>query len=122
MTTPPEPYEAPAIQQGYVELNTDPPSVRDFGLSWLRTVVPVVWGFLLTFLATRFPVVHALVLDNPHVYAVFEGLVTVLWYSLWRGLEGKLPAFLTRLLLGSNAQPTYIQPLPLARSAEDEIR
>lgn len=83
-----------------------PQSISDWGLSWIRTTVPVVWGFLLTFLATRLPDVYAL-MDNPAILAAVTGAAVLAWYSLMRWLEPRLPAWLTRLVLGSNRQPSY---------------
>jgi hypothetical protein len=83
-----------------------PSSVRDWGLSWIRTTVPVLWGFLLTFLATRSPELYA-ALDNPALLAAVVGVVTVVWYSLMRWVEPHLPAWLTRFVLGSNMPPSY---------------
>lgn len=81
-------------------------SLRQWGLGWIRTAVPVAWGFVLTFLATRSPALAGL-LDNAHVYAVAEGAVTLAWYGLFRAVEGKLPAWLTRFVLGANTAPFY---------------
>lgn len=86
-----------------------PPSVRDWGLSWIRTGVPLLWGNLLTFLLTRFPDVHAL-LDQPQVLAAVVGGVTLLWYALMRRVEHLLPAWLTRIVIGANTAPRYIAP------------
>lgn len=97
MTTTPEPEFADLEQ---------PKDLRQWGLSWIRTTVPVAWGLLLTYLATRFPSVHAL-LGDPHVYAVVEGAVTLVWYGIFRAIEGYLPAWLTRFVLGANTAPIY---------------
>lgn len=86
---------------------TDPPSLRDWGTSWLRTLVPVAWGYLLTFLATRAPDVHA-VLDGPYLLAAATSLATLAWYALVRAVEHKLPAWLTRLVIGANTPPQYV--------------
>jgi hypothetical protein len=84
----------------------NPKDLRQWGLGWIRTAVPVAWGFGLTFLATRVPAVYA-VLDNQHVYAVVDGLITVAWYGLFRAIEKHLPAWLTRFVLGANTAPVY---------------
>lgn len=84
-----------------------PPSVRDWGLSWVRTAVPLVWGFALTFLATRVPSLYALLVDNGAAYAVVEGAVTLAWYGMFRWLERRLPPWLTRFVLGANTSPVY---------------
>jgi hypothetical protein len=86
--------------------NTPAPNPRDWGVSWLRTVVPTAWGALITFLLSRFPDVHE-ALSGPGVTMAVTAVAVALWYSLWRWLEPRLPAFLTALLLGSNARPTY---------------
>lgn len=39
--------------------------------------------------------------------AALTGTILVLWYSLFRWLEPKLPAWLTVLVLGSNKAPIY---------------
>lgn len=83
-----------------------PPSARDWGLSWIRTYVPVVWGFLVTFLLTRIPAVGTL-LGDPHVYAAVDTAVTGVWYGVFRWLELHLPPWLTRLVLGANTAPVY---------------
>lgn len=84
-----------------------PPSLRDWGLSWIRTGVPVLWGYLLTFLASRAPAIHDLV-DNPGVYAAVAGALTLVWYALARWVEPKLPPWLTRLVIGANTAPQYV--------------
>lgn len=82
------------------------PSVREWGLSWLRTAVPVAWGFVVTFIATYIPAVHDL-LANPYVLAAVDAAVTTIWYGLFRWLEAHLPPWLTRFVLGANTMPTY---------------
>lgn len=86
----------------------DPPSLRDWGTSWIRTAVPVLWGWLLTFLATRAPEVHELLVGNPAVLTVAVGTVTLAWYALIRRVEHLLPAWLTRLVIGANTAPQYV--------------
>lgn len=99
-----------------------PPSAREWGLSWIRTVVPVLWGFALTFAATRLPAIYALLVDNVHVYAFVEAVVTAAWYGLWRWLESHLPPWLTRFLLGANTQPKYPPPAPEPAPVIEEWR
>lgn len=121
MSLQPDPHQPGRAQFVRLEPGETPQSPRDYSLSWLRTTVPVLWGALLAFLATRFPALHALVSDNPHAYLLFEGFLTVAWYSLWRAVEKRLPAWLTTFLLGANPQPMYVKPLPTARDAADEV-
>lgn len=117
----PDPHYPGRAQFVDLEVQEQAQTPRDYSLSWLRTTIPVLWGALLAFLATRFPAVHGLVADNPHAYLLFEGVLTVIWYSLWRAVEKHLPAWLTTLLMGANPQPVYVAPLPPARDAADEV-
>lgn len=82
---------------------------RDGVTSWLRTVVPVGWGALIAFLLSRFPDLHE-ALVSPGVTMAVTGVIVGLWYSLWRWLEPRLPAWLTALTLGSNRAPSYLGP------------
>lgn len=88
-----------------------PTSVRDFGVSWLRTVVPTAWGAVVAFLLSRVPEIHE-VLVSPGVTMAVTGAVVMLWYSLFRKLEPHIPAWLTALLLGSNRRPVYPAWMP----------
>lgn len=91
-----------------------PASVKDWGLSWIRTAVPVLWGYVLTFLATRVPDLYAL-LDNPALQAAVVGVVTLAWYAIMRKVEHLLPPWLTRFVLGANTPPQYVSdPVPAA--------
>jgi hypothetical protein len=92
-----------------------PSSLRDWGLSWIRTGVPVLWGLVLTFLASRAPAVYDLV-NNPYLAGLAVSLATVAWYSLARWLEPKLPPWLTRLVIGANSTPRYGVEPPGGRS------
>lgn len=75
-------------------------------VAWLRTAVPSVWGMVVAFLLSRFPAVHEL-LVNPAVVTFVTGLVVVAWYSLWKWLEPRLPAWATVLVLGYDRPPVY---------------
>lgn len=99
-----------------------PPSVRNFGVSWLRTVVPVAWGALVTFLFSRVPELHD-ALVNPGVTMAVTGAIVTAWYTLFRSIENKLPPWLTAFLIGSNATPKYFNPTAL-KSADpgDNVR
>lgn len=94
-----------------------PTSVRDWGLSWIRTGVPILWGYVLTFLATRVPDLYAL-LDNPQLQAAVVGAVALAWYALMRWVEPRLPAWLTRIVLGANTAPWYTQGQVLKSTVE----
>lgn len=86
--------------------NQQPDTIQGLGLSWIRTGVPILWGYLLTFLATRFPGLHD-VLATPEVLAAVVGAVALAWYGLMRRLEQQLPPWLTRLVIGANRAPVY---------------
>jgi hypothetical protein len=95
-----------------------PQSLRDWGLSWIRTGVPVLWGMLLTLLASRAPAVYELV-NNPYMAALAVSLVTLAWYSLVRWLEPKLPPWLTRLVIGANTPPQYVEGTLIRGTVEE---
>lgn len=90
-------------------LPTPNPSLKDIGVSIIRTAVPAAWGAALTWVATQLPVLSD-ALNDPAATGfagVLVATLTVLWYSLMRKLEAYLPAWLTVLVLGSNKMPTY---------------
>lgn len=91
-------------------LPEQPASVKDWGLSWIRTGVPILWGYLLTFVAARLPEVHDLLTANPYLPGLITGLVALIWYALMRRVEHHLPAWLTRFVLGANTPPRYVEP------------
>lgn len=74
--------------------------------AWLRTAVPTGWGALIAFLLSRFPAVHEF-LVSPAVTMIVTGLASVAWYSLWKWLEPRLPAWATVLVLGFDRPPVY---------------
>lgn len=97
-----------------------PSPARDKAVSVARTIVPVLWGLVLTFLATRIPAVHAFVAAQEAVLLpALEAVLTSLWYVAFRWLENHLPAWLTRLVLGANSQPVYV--LPVARRGASKV-
>jgi len=86
-----------------------PTSLRDWGISLIRTGVPILWGNLLVFLATRFPALDDF-LHQPQVVgggALITSAVALAWYAAMRKLEPHLPPWLTVLVLGANATPVY---------------
>lgn len=91
---------------------TAPSNIRDVGVSIIRTVVPGFWGSALAWAATQVPALEP-VLNAPGmagIGAALAGALILAWYSLFRSIEGKLPAWLTVLVLGSNTPPTYVPP------------
>jgi hypothetical protein len=81
--------------------------LSDRVVSLLRTVVPVIWGsaiaWLLTVISLPTPVTGFLTNQTDLVVVV----AIAAWYAGFRWLEPKLPAWLTRIVLGSNQTPTY---------------
>lgn len=82
-----------------------------WGVSIIRTYVPVAWGALVGWLLTLVPALEPL-LNDPEVG---QGATTVLfavcvfvWYFLARLIEPRLGPVLTRLIIGANTQPTYL--------------
>ena len=84
--------------------------LSDKVVSLLRTVVPVIWGsaiaWLLTVISLPAPVTGFLTNQTDVVVVV----AIAAWYAGFRWLEPKLPAWLTRIVLGSNQTPTYATP------------
>lgn len=88
-----------------------PQNPRDYGVSLIRTYMPLVWGWLLTWLASRAPGLRDF-LDSEMVYGTAVLAVSALWYALWRLVERVLPPMLTRLVLGANRRPAYGPTVP----------
>ncbi|WP_402465824.1 hypothetical protein [Isoptericola aurantiacus] len=86
--------------------------MNDKVTSWLRTAVPALWGSAVAWLLARYalPVEVADLLQSPVATSAVVALAIGAWYALWRWLEPHLPAWATRLVLGSNSAPTYGQP------------
>ena len=85
--------------------------------AWLRTVVPVGWGALITFLLSRFPAVHA-TLVSPAMTMFVTGFVVAAWYSAWKWLEPRIPHWLRAFVLGYDRRPVY-HTGPLVDAAYD---
>lgn len=76
----------------------------------LRTVIPSLWGTIITWVLVNVISVPADVeawLRGPLVLSFVTSLVIGLWYAFWRWLEPRLSPFWTRFLLGSNRTPSY---------------
>lgn len=75
----------------------------------LRTVVPSLWGSALAWLlaAVVLPQEVVTLLESPLVTEALVALSIGAWYALWTWLEPRLWPWVTRLLLGSNKQPSY---------------
>ena len=92
--------------------------LSDRAVSYLRTIVPVLWGSLVATL---------LRVNSPHLpgdvgQALADFLASELalslvtaagiagWYWVWRRLERRIPDWLVRLVLGSARTPGYSLP------------
>jgi hypothetical protein len=81
--------------------------------AYLRTYVPIVWGYIVGWALTQFPVIanllEALNIDpeSPAVVAAITGAVAIGWYALMRKIERYIPDWLTSILLGSPQVPEY---------------
>jgi len=85
-------------------------TLSDRAVSYLRTTVPVLWGSLIALLLRTLPDLPAEVataLESEAVVGAIVALAIVVWYWVWRRLEPHVPDWLTRIVLGSAAAPTY---------------
>jgi uncharacterized membrane protein len=88
-------------------------NVSDKVVSLLRTAVPVVWGYVVAWALAQIPAAQDFLasfgvdLNSVAVVNFVTGLATIAWYAVWRWAEPRIPAWLTRLVLGSNKAPTY---------------
>lgn len=80
--------------------------------AWLRTVVPALWGSLVAWLLSladypewTAPLTDALASEGAAV--LVTGAAIGAWYALARWLEPRIPDWLTRIVLGAAATPTY---------------
>lgn len=81
--------------------------------AYLRTYVPIVWGYIAGWVLTQFPgvanILEALNIDpeSPAVVAAITGAAAIGWYALMRKIEPYIPDWLTRVVLGSPQVPSY---------------
>ncbi|MGN7250038.1 hypothetical protein [Arthrobacter sp. SAFR-014] len=77
----------------------------------LRTLVPALWGSLITWLIGVLPILAPMEGDLRGLGTVITVVVTAViigaWYAFWRWLEPRLPDWLTRAVLGSAKTPVY---------------
>lgn len=94
---------------------TDHTALSDRTVSYLRTIVPTLWGALvatiLRVLGPHLPgdvgTAFADVLSSELVLTLVVTVAIALWYWLWRRLERRVPDWLVRLVLGSARTPGY---------------
>jgi|AntRauTorcE11897_2_1112592.scaffolds.fasta_scaffold42863_2 hypothetical protein len=94
--------------------------MRDHVTALLRTAVPALWGAFVAWLLSLAaypeflsPITEALASDGAQVAVV--AAVIAAWYEVARLLEPRIPAWATRILLGSSASPTYLRGEPTAK-------
>jgi len=90
--------------------------VSDLVVSYLRTIVPILWGALITWAlgaVSWLPDALAFLNLDPQSAGVVTGvtgLVVAAWYVVWRKIEPSIPAWLTSIVLGASTAPTYAKP------------
>ena len=93
-------------------------ALSDRAVSYLRTIVPVLWGSLvatiLRVISPHLPgdVGQALadLLASELALSVATASTIAAWYWIWRRLERRIPDWLVRLALGSARTPGYTLP------------
>lgn len=93
----------------------DHTALSDRAVSYLRTIVPTIWGALvvtvLRVLGPHLPgdvgTALADVLSSELVLTLVVTVAIAAWYWLWRRLERHVPDWLVRLVLGSARTPGY---------------
>lgn len=86
--------------------------LSDLAVAWLRTVLPAGWAAGVAWLVTWGAVPDTITdaLSTPGATAVATTIILGLLYPVLRWLEGRLPAWVTRLLLGATTPPVYPRP------------
>lgn len=79
----------------------------------LRTIVPALWGAVITWLLGLVPAFAPLEAQLLGMSELFTPIITAVligaWYALWRWLQPRLPDWLIRAVLGSAKTPSYAQ-------------
>jgi hypothetical protein len=89
--------------------------MSDKVIAWLRTVVPALWGLAVAWLVTRVPAFAGLADGLNSVGGALAVPVAVaLWKWVFTAAENVMPSWLTAVLLGHPAAPTYLRPVPAA--------
>jgi hypothetical protein len=103
-----------------VTTTTGATSLGDRGASILRTAIPALWGAaaaqLLAWIAPSLPGDAGdsltTLLESEVALGFITAVAIAVWYALWRVVEPHIPDWLTRLVLGSAAAPTYAKTTP----------
>ena len=97
-------------------------TLSDRAVSYLRTIVPVLWGSLLSAVLPALPWLPAEVvewLSGDAAALAVTALAIAAWYVVWRWLEPHVPDWLTRLVLGSAQPPAYPDSIETRESVRD---
>lgn len=87
--------------------------MSDKVIAWLRTVVPTLWAVVVAWLVTRIPALSGLADGLNSVGGVLLVPVALAaWKWLFTAAESALPSWLTAVLLGHPAAPTYSRSAP----------
>lgn len=99
-------------------------TLSDRAVSYLRTIVPVLWGSLLSATLPSLPWLPAEVvawLSGDAASLAVTALAIAAWYSIWRYVEPHIPDWLTRLVLGSAQAPAYPDSIETREKVDDYI-
>lgn len=85
--------------------------IDDNVVKYLRTAVPVLWGsvasFILQFAAADLSEPLNDALHSEPVSLAVTAIVIFLWYWIWGKVNHLVPDWLSKLVLGSEKEPTY---------------
>ena len=97
-------------------------TLSDRAVSYLRTIVPVLWGSLLSAVLPALPWLPVEVvewLSGDAAALAVTALAIAAWYVVWRWLEPHVPDWLTRFVLGSAQPPIYPDSIETREAVED---
>lgn len=85
--------------------------IEDAVVRQLRTIVPVIWGsivsFILQFVAVDLVPAVQSALESEAVAFAITATVIWGWYWVWSKVGHHIPDWLSRLVMGSEKEPTY---------------
>lgn len=93
--------------------------------AYLRTATPIAWGWLIAQAVTAWPGLPDVAVDalsTPEMSTAVTAAAVALWYLLWTAIEPRLPAWATRIVLGSNHRPSYTDVANLTADEQQLIR
>lgn len=96
-------------------------NLSDRAVSYLRTVVPILWGSIIAALiqaAEWLPVAVVDWLSSEATVGLVTTAAIAAWYVVWRWAEPRLPDWLTSIVLGYALAPTYDARTPIEREAD----